>query len=388
MKAVYVVIASALLGAVVGAGISWANFSGTPPAPLPALNVGTNSVQQAARPRVVVDNPMHDFGPVERDTKVRHVFHFTNVGQDTLTLKAGSTTCAKCTIGELTRTQVPPGESADVTVEYLSSYAKPRFRQTVTILTNDPEQRRVELNIFGTVTTKFRTLPEQLVLSKVSANETRTAEIKIYCYWSDDVKVVGHSFADPETASYFQVESETIPREDLTDPKAKSGCRVELTIKPGLPLGPIRQTIRLELQWSGSEEKTKVEVPIEGVVVSDLSIVGPGWTDRLGRLSLGAVKSAAGTTRNLFLLVRGEHRHEVTVEPVKIDPEWLKVTLGKPTELNDSVVQIPLSIEIPGGRPPALYLGSEHGKYAEITLGIKNLPQINQIRMDVQFVIE
>jgi hypothetical protein len=388
MKAVYVAIASALLGAVVGAGISWANFSGTPPALWPALNTAANSGQPGTGPKLVVDNPMYDFGPVERDTTVRHVFRFTNIGQATLTLKAGATTCPKCTISALSRTQVPPGESSDVTVEYLTSYVKPRFRQTVTVLTNDPNQGRVELNIFGSVTTKFRTLPEQLVLSKISANETRTAEIKIYCYWSDDVRVVGHAFNDPETASYFEVQSQAIPPEELTDDKAKSGCRVELTIKPGLPLGPIRQTIRLELQWSGDEEKTKLEVPIEGVVVSDVSIVGPGWNDRLGRLSLGTVKRAAGTTRNVFLLFRGKHRHEATVEPVKVDPEWLKVTVGKPTELNDSVIQIPISIEIPRGRPPALYLGSEQEKYADITLGVKNVPQINEIHMDVQFVIE
>ena len=120
-------------------------------------------------------------------------------------------------------------------------------------------------------------MPEEVVLSKVSANETKTADIKIYALLDDSVRVVGHEFLAPESARFFEMQSEPIPADQLPDADAKSGCRVRLTLKPGLPLGMIQQTIRLDLQLGESQEKVPVEVPIEGVIDSDVSIVGPGW---------------------------------------------------------------------------------------------------------------
>jgi hypothetical protein len=386
MKATYVVIISAVAGALLGAGISWANFSNSPPlfASKPA---DVLSAASGLHPKVLVDERAHDFGPVDRDKKVRHAYRFTNVGDGVLTLKAGATTCVKCTIAELSKSQVAPGETVDVVVEYTPNAQQPRFKQIAPILTNDPEQPRVELLVRGTVTAKFSVVPEYLVLSQVSANETKSAELKIWAFLSDEVQVVGHEFAGEDSAPFFEVHSETIPHDLLTEPGAKSGCRVVLTLKPGLPLGPIRQTIRLELRLQGVAETSTVEVPIEGTVDSDISIVGPGWDQKYGRLAINAVQSAKGATRKLFLLVRGDHRHDLAIKPGKLDPAWLKVELGEPTELNNgAVTQIPLTIEIPPGAPPANYLGTDQGKYAEIILETTH-PQVKEIRLHLKFAI-
>jgi uncharacterized protein DUF1573 len=392
MKVSYVVIVSAMLGVALGAGITWANFHDTPPLVAPQ-SIAPPVRLHGLQPKLLVDERFHDFGAVERDTKVRHVFHFTNLGKAPLTLKAGATSCSKCTVAELTKTQVSPGETADVTIEYLSSSSQPRIRQWASILTNDPDEQRVELTIVGTVTAKYRVVPTELVLSKVSANETKTADIKIYAFLADGVQVEKYEFTGQETAPYFEVHSEPISRDQLTEPDAKSGCRVAVTVKPGLPLGPIRQTIRLELKMAGFAERPTVEVPIEGTVDSDISVVGKGWNGDLGRLAIGAVKRAEGATRHLRLIVRGPHRHGTVIKPGKIDPTWLKVTVGEPSELKQraagegGVTQIPLTIEIPPGSPQTNRLGFNQGKYAEIFLETTH-PQVQQIRMYLQFVVE
>jgi hypothetical protein len=387
MKPLYVVMVAAALGVALGGGISWARFSHSPPLALnrPALETATGK-----QPEVLVDNESFDFGSVERDTTVRHAFRFTNAGDAVLTLKAGVTTCTRCTISELAKPRVEPGETVDVVVEYTASSLKPQIRQIAPILTNDPKRPRVELNILGTVTARYRLVPEEVVLSKVSANETKTADIKIYSLLDDSVRVVGHEFTAPESARFFQVDSEPIPANQLTGTDAKSGCRVRLTLKPGLPLGMIQQTIRLDLQLGEAKEKVSVEVPIEGIVDSDVSIVGPGWEQQLSRLSIPAVSSAKGATRKLFILLRGDRRHDVTIKTGKIDPSWLKVTLGEPTELkggDGGVTQVPLTIEIPPGMPPVNHLGTDQGKYAEVVLETTH-PQVNEIRMNLKFVIE
>jgi Protein of unknown function (DUF1573) len=390
MKAAHVTIVFAALGVVLGAGISWANFGKSPPLFPPKATANRSTAPEGEQPRVVVDDRAHDFGLVERDIRIRHAFRFKNVGHSLLKLEAGVTTCTKCTIAELSKPNVEPGETVDVIVEYLTNANQPKFRQIAPILTNDPDQPRVELYISGTVSAKYRLVPEDVVLSRFSANETTTAQIKIYGLLSDEVRLVGHAFIDPETANYFEATSQPIPRDQLTEPGVKSGCRVLLTIKPGLPLGPLRQTIRLELQMGeGAEASTStVEVPIVGTVDSDISIVGQGWDADQNRLSLGSIKSSRGATRKLLLLLRGDHRHDVKITPGPVDPAWLKVTLGEPTELKGgAVTQIPLTVEVPPGLPPSNHLGSDQGKYAEVVLETTH-PQVKQIRLFLKFVIE
>jgi Protein of unknown function (DUF1573) len=385
VKARYVLIAGALVGTALGIGSTWADFGRPPQLASPRPDQGFEIDAQALPPKLVVDQTLHDFGVIDRGAKVSHAFRFTNVGKGMLRLKAGPTTCTACTISSLSKSQVAPGETADVVVEYLPNAPKPDFKQIATVLTNDPEQPRVELNIRGNVSRRFLVLPDRLVMSNVSAKEPHTAEAKIFCFLSDEVKVVSHEFTGALTAPFFEVKTETIPKDELSKPNAKSGCRVLVTLKPGLPLGPFQQTIRLTID--DADEQSEMDLRIEGTVVSDLSIVGPGWRRDTGILTIGSVDRAKGAVRKLSLLVRGAARHDVTIEPVELDPPWLKVTLGEPTELNESVIRIPLAIEIPPGRPPAIYLGTDQGKYGEIRLGVKNHPDVKEIRMRLKFVI-
>jgi hypothetical protein len=255
-------------------------------------------------------------------------------------------------------------------------------------LTNDPDQPRVELFIHGTVTARFRIVPEELVLSRFSSNETKTAEVKIYALLADNVHVVSHEVTEAETAEFFTVNSQPIPRDQIAEADAKSGCRVIVTIKPGLPLGSIRQTIRLQLALGNSPETSTVEIPVEGTVDADISVVGAGWDQDQSRLTIGSVKSAKGTKRTLLVLVRGDHHADVRITPIEADPAWMKVTIGEATELRSgAVTQIPLTIEIPPGQAPVNHLGSDQGAYGEIVLETTH-PEVKKLRMYVKFVIE
>src|SRR4051812_27342390 len=137
MKARSIVFLALVLGVALGTGISWANFGSSPPLVSKARE---HKDLLGNQPRVRFEKTSHNFGAIERDVKVRHSFHLTNVGKATLNLKAGVTTCTKCTIAELSKASLEPGESTDVTVEYLPNAAQPKFRQIAPILTNDPDQ--------------------------------------------------------------------------------------------------------------------------------------------------------------------------------------------------------------------------------------------------------
>jgi hypothetical protein len=209
----------------------------------------------------------------------------------------------------------------------------------------------------------------------------------VYAYRVDEVRFLGYSLAKPETADYLTVTAQPMPAAELAEKQARSGLSLLCTLKPGLPLGPFDETIRLELQF-GQAEPVVVELPAQGTIDSDISIVGPGWDSDHGRLSIGAVRRQAGATRNLFLLVRGEHRGGVEFKLSKVEPPWLQVTLGEPKELEGAAVaQIPLKIEIPPDSPQVNHLGNELGKYAEINLETTH-PAVKQVRMYLKFAVE
>ncbi len=387
MKTSRVVIGAVAIGIISGAALSWAEYGSTPEFTV-RDPLSLEKSQAAKTPKVTVPVDSHDFGAVERGIKVRHGFRVLNTGKAPLTLEAAGTTCSKCTIAEIKKGELAPGESTEVVVEYSSNYGQSNFRQTATVSTNDPERPRIELNIFGIIASKYRVIPEEVILTKVSSGESRNAVIRGYSYTSPSIRVHSHEFTDAGTAEYFEFAEEPIPADQLTEPNAKSGCKITLTVKPGLPLGAIRQKIRLAMQVGDSDEYPEIEIPIYGNVVSDISVIGSGWNGDYSLLSINEVNGAQGAKRNLVVLVRGDHRDAVTVEPVSASPDWLKTTLGEPSKLNDSVIQIPLTIEIPPGTPPANHLGSEQGKYAKIVLKVNNHPHITEIPLYLKFLIE
>ena len=387
------IVIGILAGTLLGAGLSWASYGTTPPFVDPELPGHKTATTGGKRAKLVVNHRGHDFGAVDRDVKAVHSFQFTNVGDAPLELEAGPTTCSRCTIASLAKPVVQPGETTEVTIEYLPTVGKPRFRQTAVVLTNDPDQPRVELDIFGHVTSRYELTPDQFSFSKFSVNQQKTVALKLESLTSKTILVKGHEFTQPATADKFELASEPLSADELTNPEARSGCRLLLTVKPGLPLGYFQQTIRVDLELADNQSSTTVEIPIEGQIVGDISIVNRDWYAQLSQLRMGVIKSSEGAKRQIQVLVRGPYRHDVSLKPIKIDPEWVKVTVGEPVEVNkkglseNGVVQIPVTIEVPPGAPPANHLDSELGKPGVVILET-NHPEVKQFSINLHFAVE
>lgn len=72
---------------------------------------------------------------------MRHEFVLTNRGNYVLVLQKGGTSCMKCTIADLPKSHLQPGESVAVGVQYHAAVPNGPFRQTAIILTNDRRGR-------------------------------------------------------------------------------------------------------------------------------------------------------------------------------------------------------------------------------------------------------
>ncbi len=347
---------------------------------------GRYASNSVARPKAVIDETEFDFGTMDDDATQRHAFEFRNEGSEPLTLSKGDTTC-RCTLIDLEEKEVPPGGSATVNLEWTSKNQAGPYRQTATIFTNDPDRPRVTLTISGLVTAALKVSPLEVVFSQLSLGESATADVKVLCYLSENFQITGWECEDAEDSDKFEVTHEPLSADQLkAEADAVSGCLVRVTVKPGLLQGAFRQTIRLS---TNLEDSASIELPVEGVVRGDISIVGGrNWNGDEMLLTLGTVSSQEGASQSLMLTCRGPRREEVDYRITEVEPEWMEVELGERTGINQGkVLMTPLKIEIPKGSRPANHLGSNQGEYGRITIET-NHSTAPQLQILVRFAVE
>ncbi len=304
----------------------------------------------------------------------------TNKGDYPLVLRKGKTTC-KCTLSDMVDTELAPGASQDVTLEWNAKTPQILFRQEATIYTNDPRRRTVTLTIEGLIIDSLVVNPMEIVFTNLTADEESTAKTRVFTSLSDDLQITGHTCENAQTADHFEVHAEPLPKEGLP-PEMTAGVEVSVTIKPGLPPGPVEQKIFLK---TNIPDVPDPDIKIGGRIGSPIMIVGREWDQDRGTIRLGTVDGAKGTRRQLKLMIRGAHRQQIELQAPQVKPDLLAVTLGEKEELGN-VVAVPLTIEIPPGSPAANYLGYTPESTGEIVIPTNHL-ELGEVRLKVTFAV-
>jgi hypothetical protein len=332
-------------------------------------------------PVAVVQHDTFEFGKMEAGEKDDHDFVVRNEGTAPLRLRTGETTC-KCTFSELDKSEVAPGESVVVTLSWEAKGHPGPFRQSAIIHTNDPKRPQFTLVVNGEITQSVDWSPQDLVFTSLPTGESDSKEVKVWALRADNLQIVSHTLENQSLAAFFDVKAEPLTAEELTSQGAKSGAKVTVTVKPGLPLGPVKQRIILT---TNLERASRIEIPVEGTVTSDISLVGQDWAGN--QLRVGRISSQQGMTRTLRLVTRGSHRDDVAFKIVKVWPEALKAELGEKTfNANRSISLVPLTISLPAGTPLMNHLGTDSGKMGEVVLETTH-PDVKELKVLVQFAV-
>jgi len=338
----------------------------------------------------IVGDAVFDFGSMERFSKMQHTFRIKNVGQSGLRLSRRATTC-KCTVSKVANPNPRPGETAAITVEWTGQTAmdSPDFTQTVEVGTNDPDMPVVRLQIKGYVTETIRARPgEELVLGMVSSNTGSKTEFRLFGFREDHIDILETTWEDPRTAQYFEVTYEPLPAEEVEKEKGAScGLLATVHAKPGLPLGPINQTIHIKAQV---DKEAVVNIPVKGRVLSDIRIASSSlFNANLNVIKFGALRRNQAAKAVLQLYVTGDHRHETQLSVGEVDPaDYLKVSIGPPKELNNGkTIQYLVTVEVPAGLPTVNRMGGDQAESGRIVLETTH-PQTKQVLIRVKFSVE
>jgi hypothetical protein len=388
MRILPIVVFAALVGVAIGGAVAYvevrsdvAELEPPPPVEKPKEIVPID----ASAPRAEVDEPHFNFGTMERGREKSHEFVIRNVGGSPLTLNVLSTTC-KCTLGNVTGEAIPPGESTHVRLDWKALSDEGPFRQTAKIETNDPSQHELELTIEGEIVKATGVQPPDFVFDKLAVNESKTAEVYVMSMLQDELTVKSSELSDAALRDKFDIRIEPVEKEKLPDRNARAGVKVVLTVKPGLPMGRFDQSLTLH---TNLKEGEVLHIPVYGKLVGDISIHGnsSNWLPERDTLDLGQIKSSEGRKARLNLVVRGEHAAGTTFDVVSTDPSQLKVTLGEPKQLKDTLLHVPLEVEVPPGTPPMARLSTVQGEAAKVVLKTSH-PTVKELTFSVRFAVE
>jgi hypothetical protein len=279
---------------------------------------------------------------------------------------------------------VPPGESTKITVQWKAKSLGP-FRQSAQVLTNDPDPDRqtLDLIVAGEIVSSYRIEPVQIVFTSVTATKGASGSARVFSFTTDDLEVLRPEFVTATIAKFFDLKVEKMTAEQLKEEAgAKSGVVLSVTLKPGLPAGPIAQKIRFHLNLPGEPE---VELPIEGRVSAPIEVISPLWDGELGVLKIGRMRPSEGGKFEFYLLVRDEAREKAHIAVANC-PAPLKLSVAPPEKLDAAATKIPLTLEVPRGSRPVDHWGTEDGKLARILLDT-GLPDAKQLQILVQYII-
>ena len=142
--------------------------------------------------------------------------------------------------------------------------------------------------------------------------------------------------------------------------KVKGGYRVEINVKPGLPLGSFREEVIVETDHPREPE---LRLTVFGKVVGPITMI----PEHLRMLN---VNSSDGGRGEVTLIVRGLRATQFSVEH---KPEKVKVDIA-PTD-GTSQGKYRLTVTVPPGTPPEeiedqIVLKTDHPQAAVVTIPV------------------
>jgi hypothetical protein len=345
-----------------------------------------NSPATAGAKLVIEGGTTYNFHEMDRHAKGEHEFVFRNAGTTPIGLQKGQTTC-KCTMAEMKDGELLPGESIGIKLSWEAKTGESDFSQSAEIITtNYPQQPIIRLHVYGKIIDALRTDRPSLSLGSLSASEDAVGRFKLYCFRGDEpLAIVSHEFTAKDKASFFSAEFRPLTAEELAaEPSAKSGVEGTIHVQAGLPLGNLGQAIKLT---TNLPKTSPLALPIEGRVVGDIMVVGPGAVSDQNMIRLGDAKSAVGKTVKLHLVVKGPYHNDTRLTLTSVKPEGeLQAELGEAATDNPAVTRYPLTVTIPAGAKPATHLGT-----TEETAGVLKIttthPQIKEFVILVRYAV-
>jgi hypothetical protein len=313
-----IIVAIVLVGLVVLLGYAYhvakpPDNDGTP-FPPPGQTTGLQSKPAGPQPHLEVSEEGHDFGTIEPDEVLEHVFSIRNTGEATLNIEGFNTSCG-CLRLELSSSEIEPGSAGDVTATLNPQHfhgPSPRIRAS--LYTNDPDQRFTNLLVSADITPEFVLEPESIDFGTLEKGKGAGQTVRLKQTWREPVEITGiETPSENITAVYSEVERST------GDEAIPGGAEyeIEVRLKPEAAGGVLNTHV---LVRTNIKRLAAVRLPVRAFVMGGAHTVPEllFFTARPTTESLGAIDVYADAQFGLAGV-------ESDIEGVT----WTRVTVGR-----------------------------------------------------------
>ena len=389
MKPIALVLLTAAAGVAVGWSVSQTHQASVVSVFGPAIGVVDSSVSLEEKPRPVMtllNGTVHEFGRMERGEKGACEFQIRNDGNATLEMEVLKASC-KCTRADLRKATLEPGEvtTLDLEWEAVMEGMSPEFRQEAPVRSNDPSHPHTVFAIAGELFFAVEVNPSRVSLGNIRSSVAQQGAVEVVCNTQEDFEISEVTLQDESLRDYVSFDILPLSQERIDEQQGKSGAKVQVTLKPGLPPGRFHCEANLQTNVLDAP----VPLSIEAQVVGDISIVGEGYSLATNTLRLGRVKRNEGREVKLLLLVKGENHDKIDFSVAAIEPdEGLEVEISDPRPLkNGAITQLSLLVRVPPNAPIANRRGTEQAPAGSILIETTH-PRIKRMQIWVRYAVE
>lgn len=353
-------------------------------------------------PKVTFEETEYDFGTRPRFSKGAHKFVVTNNGEAELKLKTGRTTC-QCTLGELGRNTVAPGESTTIELSWEIKQPGPGFQHSAQIHTNDPANPAQTLVVKGFIGVDLAVWPaDRWSLGSMKTDGQATFDGYVYSHISENLEVTKVESSHPglkfeieqltpeemeAMANHLTAEAAPPPdphgnNEKPESPDIKAAARIMVTADSQIPVGQFSIPVTIH---TNLEETPALSIAVTGVRPGPYQFFPlPGTNYQHGSMLIaaGEFSSAQEHESGLLVICRG-FNEELKLNEVVADPNWLKVEL-EPAPGDGDVRRYRLLLKFPAGLPSMLRTSTNPA-----TLKLRtNHPDAETLNLKATFVVE
>jgi hypothetical protein len=217
---------------------------------------GANSAPPGPQPKVLIENPLFDFGTATEATMVNHTFKLKNVGKGRLVISHVKTSCG-CTAAQPDKNTLAPGEETEIAVGFDTHFQKGHQVRTITAFTNDPDAPQAIMTMQGVVKQQVSATPSDVAFGKVKQGTEVTKEVIV----SDLTQR-----RDPFTVSEVTNSNPAIKVEKTNRPDGKPGALIKITVTKAMAVGTFDDTVKM------TTSRIPLQVNVFGQVTGDLSV--------------------------------------------------------------------------------------------------------------------
>ncbi|EAQ79084.1 DUF1573 domain-containing protein [Blastopirellula marina] len=334
------------------------------------VELPVESSEPQPQPQVEAERTEYNFGSMERFESSSHTFKIRNIGDAPLRLEVGDSSCS-CTLAGLEESDVPPGEKTHIKLEWTLKFKEGPFRQSATILTNDPSRPEIQFAVEGIIEEAVKIVPRELVLSGISAGEpvSRMIEIIPAAFEIGDVIIEDESSIHPLTVRL-------LPRTDQN-----KNFRLAVNVPDTLPSGHFQKALNILISPADPEKKSiRRTLKIAGNLTGGYVVLSPNMR-KDGIYEIPPINKKGSHEYHAIIRIRDSEK-KLKIKSLKCRPEFVTAKLEPQPETSIKGLY-KLTMTVSPDAPNGVYRGTGGG---DVIIQLDH-PRIERIRFYLECAI-